>query len=95
VGGQGRDVFGEAPGDVFGVPGVDLDQHPVAGGALDQGGHGAGAARADDQVALPVAGHGPVAGLGGRSETSTMPATAEPDPARRPCALRRTRPLTA
>ena len=56
---------GEPVGDVVGGLVVELDQHPHPGGALDQGGDRAGAVGADDQVAFPVAGHGPVVGLGG------------------------------
>ena len=50
---------------MFGGLVVELDEHPHPGGAFDQGGHRAGAVGADDQVAFPVAGHGPVVGLGG------------------------------
>ena len=35
------------------------------GGPFGQGGHGAGPAGADDQIAFPVSGHRPVVGLGG------------------------------
>ena len=44
---------------------VELDQHAEAGGALHHAGHRAGAAGADDQVAFPMAGNGPVLDLGG------------------------------
>ena len=52
---------------VSGVPaaGGQRDRHRVAGGPLDQGRHRRPTGLADHQVALPGAGHGPVAGLGG------------------------------
>ena len=42
-----------------------MQQHHVAGGALDQGAHRGAAVLAQDEVALPVAGHGPIGDLGG------------------------------
>ena len=42
-----------------------VQQHHVAGGALDEGADRGPAVLADDEVAFPVAGHGPVVGLGG------------------------------
>ena len=41
-----------------------LDEHREPGGALDEGGDLGTPTTADDQVALPEAGHGPVGGLG-------------------------------
>ena len=42
-------------GDVLGGLVVELDQHAHPGGALHQGGDGAGSVGSDDQVAFPVA----------------------------------------
>lgn len=41
-----------------------VDEHDVAGGALDEGTDGRSAVLADDQVALPMTGNGPVLDLG-------------------------------
>ena len=42
----------------------EVQQHHVAGGALDEGADRGRGVLADDQVAFPVAGHGPVFDLG-------------------------------
>ncbi len=66
-------VFGQRPDgihqgvpDVFGAAAVgQVQEHHAAGGAFDEGADRRSAVLADDQVALPVAGDGPVFGLGG------------------------------
>jgi len=53
-------------GAVFGTAAVgEMQQHHEPGRAFDQGPDGGLLVAADDQVAFPVAGHGPVGGLGG------------------------------
>lgn len=67
MGGQGLDRGDEAIADGLGVVSAvrQVDEHGVAGAALDQGGDCGASACTDDQVAFPVAGHGPVVDGGG------------------------------
>src|SRR5689334_1418348 len=59
--GEGGDVRGERGGDGLGGVAVGQgDDQAVAGGALGEGDHRGLVRGADDQVAFPVAGHGPV-----------------------------------
>src|SRR6185437_3745098 len=65
-GGQGEDPVGEGVGDLVGGASFGQgDDEAEPGGPRGQGGYRALVALADDEVALPVAGHGPVGGLGG------------------------------
>ena len=66
VRGQGGDRGDQSVADGFGVvPVGQVDQHGVAGGALDQGGDRGLVGFAHDQIAFPVAGYRPVLDLGG------------------------------
>ncbi len=56
----GRETFQGRGGRRIG----QLDQHHQAGAALEQNAHGRAVARTLDEIALPVAGEGPVVGLG-------------------------------
>ena len=47
------------------MPGGQVQQQHEPGGPLDQGADRGPPGRSDDQVAFPVAGHGPVRYLGG------------------------------
>ena len=63
--GQGLHLASERGRDVLGLVAVgQRDEHRVAAGALDERGDRGGVALADQQIALPVAGHGAVVGLG-------------------------------
>jgi hypothetical protein len=65
VGRQGGHGGDQLVADGFGgAPVGQVDEHHVAGGALDEGADRRRAVGADDQVAFPVPGHGPVADVG-------------------------------
>ena len=52
--------------DLFGaVAARQVQQHHEPGAAFDQGADGGGVVRAEDQIAFPVSGHGPIFDLGG------------------------------
>ena len=65
-GGQGGHGGGECVTDGLGVAiAGQVDEQDVAGGAFDQGADLGSLVFADDEVAFPVAGYGPVGGFGG------------------------------
>ena len=62
---QGGHGGHELVADGFGGAAVwQMDQHHVAGGAFDEGADRGGSVGADDQVAFPMPGDGPVVHLG-------------------------------
>ena len=71
--GQPLDLLGQFGGHGLGAGVVaEVAQQHVAGLALDQRADIGAVLLADQQVALPVAGHGPVVTSAGRSEIDTM-----------------------